>query len=87
MGITQCKCKEILNNSLTVQQYTNSEIPESLTHQPAKLLDGANVNDSVVKVVHKLWHILIQEPLVRMHRVAYKTNETNKRHDCGSQIS
>lgn len=43
---------------------------ESHKNWPAKLLDGADINDSVVEVVHKLWHVLIQEPLVCMHRVA-----------------
>lgn len=38
-------------------------------YRPAKLLDGADINDSVVEVVHKLWHVLVQEPLVCMHRV------------------
>lgn len=35
----------------------------------AELLDGANIYYSVVEVVHELRHILVQEPLVRMHGV------------------
>ena len=34
---------------------------------PAELLDGADVDDPVVKVVHELGHVLVQEPLVCMH--------------------
>lgn len=48
---------------------THSDTPQSHKHWPAKLLDGADIDDSVVKVVHKLWHVLVEEPLVRMHRV------------------
>lgn len=46
-----------------------SDTLESHKHWPAKLLDGADINNSVVEVVHKLWHVLFQEPLVCMHRV------------------
>ena len=53
-----------------------SDSPQSHKHQPAELLDGAHINDSVVKVVHKLWHVLVQEPLVCMHRVACKEEES-----------
>lgn len=38
-------------------------------HWPAELLHSADVDDPVVEVVHKLWHVLFQEPLVCMHRV------------------
>lgn len=38
-------------------------------HWPAELLDSADVNDPVVEVVHKLWHVFFQEPLVCMHGV------------------
>lgn len=58
--------------SLESFQHKLSDTPQSHKHWPAKLLDGANINDSVVKVVHKLWHVLVQEPLVRMHRVTYR---------------
>lgn len=41
---------------------------------PAELFDGADINDSVVKMVHELWHVLVQEPFVCMHRVPWRRN-------------
>ena len=49
-----------------------SDTPQRSKHWPAKLLYGADINDSVMKVVHKLWHVLVQEPLVCMYRVTCK---------------
>lgn len=49
-------------------------------HWPAELLDSADINDPVVEMVHKLWHVLFQEPLVCMHRVTCrKRNKRNLR--------
>lgn len=42
---------------------------------PAKLLDSADVNDPVVEVVHELGHVLLQEPLVCVHRVTWGGEE------------
>lgn len=36
---------------------------------PAELLDGADVDDPVMEMVHELGHVLIQEALVCMDRV------------------
>lgn len=41
-------------------------------HWPAKLFDGADINNSVVEMVHKLWHVLFKKPPVCMHRVTYR---------------
>lgn len=43
-------------------------------HLPAELLDGAYVNDSVMEVVHKLWHVFVQEALVCVNRVTCTEN-------------
>lgn len=50
----------------------------AVKHWPAKLLDSADINDPVMKVVHKLWHVLVQKPLVCMHRVTWGKKKTKK---------
>lgn len=57
-----------------------------MQHWPAKLLNGADVNDSVVEVVHELWHVLVQELLVRMHRVTCR-KRNHRMYDCRNLIS
>lgn len=57
-----------------------------LSHKywPAKFLNGADINNSIVKMIHKLGHVLVQEPLVGMHRVSCK-KRTIIGHECRSK--
>ena len=34
---------------------------------PAEFLDGADIYDAIVQVIHELWHVFVQELLVSMH--------------------
>ena len=42
---------------------------------PAKLLNGADVDDPVVEMVHELGHVFVQELLVGVHRVTWEREE------------
>jgi len=37
---------------------------------PAELLDSANIHNSVMKVIHELWHVLVQKLFVCMDTVS-----------------
>ena len=50
-------------------------IPRSIGYRglpalPADLLDRADVDNAVVEVLHQRRHVLVEEPLVGVHRVA-----------------
>lgn len=47
----------------------------SHTHTPAELLDRAHIDDSIVEMMHKLGHVLVQKPLISMHWVSWEQTQ------------